>query len=410
MKVLTTTKQMVLELRQLFSGYSSCEIAVAWASKGFEGFDLLLQHRSKIGRMIVGTHFYQTDPEFIQNFITDEKVRFVMQTDGVFHPKVYLFTKDSGEWECLIGSPNFTRGGFERNEEVAVLITSLDAGAETAFLDVRKRIGDWQKLPVMTHEDFAAYREAWKRKQSLLRGLESHYGKSKRGSNSGYHPLKVEVLQMTWSQYFEMVRTEPTRGSHSDSLKGRLHVIRAVRQWFRDEEHFKNIAPSTQQKIAGFVTDDNGFFLWFGSMRGAGKFESAINNKSDRISLALDVIPRNGTVTRDAYLTCIETLGSAFSSGGINVATATRLLAMKRPDYFLCFNNRNKQRLCGEFGIKKSLSYEEYWDLLIEKVINEAPWWHSTEPQQKGDEQDVWRARMAFLDAKFYDGKDMPDS
>jgi phosphatidylserine/phosphatidylglycerophosphate/cardiolipin synthase-like enzyme len=53
--------------------------------------------------------------------------------DSVFHPKTYVFVTAPGDWECLIGSPNFTKGGLNRNHEMAVLITSNDAGARPAL-------------------------------------------------------------------------------------------------------------------------------------------------------------------------------------------------------------------------------------------------------------------------------------
>lgn len=374
MKVLTTKEQLVRQLRRLFNECSSCEIAVAWASKGFEGFELLSQHRSKISRMIVGIHFYQTDPEFIEEFITDERVRFIMSTDGVFHPKVYLFTRKDGEREFVIGRPNFTSGGFQRNEEVAVLITSQDVGAESAIHDVRKGMEMyWQnreKFPVMTGADLAAYREARERKKSLLKALGSQYGKPK--SNGGKHPLKVKVLQMTWPQYFEMVKNEPPHGSHDNSFQGRLEVIRAVQNQFQISSHFEDIEESWRNRIAGIAYDDDGkAFDWFGTMKPARIFKTAIADKYTVISEALDAIPENKPVSNDHYSKFIQRFRVAFPNGGDGVATATRLLAMKMPDYFLCFNDPNKKRLYDEFGFefKKHVDYEQYWDLIIEKVI-----------------------------------------
>ncbi|MCI0541092.1 MAG: phospholipase D family protein [Verrucomicrobiales bacterium] len=113
MKVLTKTAEMSRELVRLIEECSSCQVAVAWASIGFTAFDLLLKHSAKVARMIVGTHFYQTNPQFIEAFYKHPNVRFIMRSDGVFHPKVYLFLKAPGQWECLIGSPNFTQGGFD---------------------------------------------------------------------------------------------------------------------------------------------------------------------------------------------------------------------------------------------------------------------------------------------------------
>lgn len=46
-----------------------------------------------------------------------------MRTDGVFHPKVYLFKNTKNDWCVLTGSSNFTSGGFDVNEEVNVSFT-----------------------------------------------------------------------------------------------------------------------------------------------------------------------------------------------------------------------------------------------------------------------------------------------
>src|SRR5437870_3840781 len=108
MKMLTTTAEVNAELICLIRACSSCQVAVAWASVGFKAFDLLAKNAKKIERMVVGIHFYQTHPDFIETFLTHPNIRFVLNPDGVFHPKVYLFEKSGGEWECVVGSLNFT--------------------------------------------------------------------------------------------------------------------------------------------------------------------------------------------------------------------------------------------------------------------------------------------------------------
>ena len=130
MRVLTTAAEVNAELIRLLRACSSCQVAVAWASVGFKAFDLLAKYATKIERMVVGTHFYQTHPDFIKKFLTYPNVRFVLNPDGVFHPKVYLFEQSSGEWECVVGSPNFTKSGFGPNDEMAVLVTDEDQGAQ----------------------------------------------------------------------------------------------------------------------------------------------------------------------------------------------------------------------------------------------------------------------------------------
>src|SRR5437879_64148 len=121
-------------------------------------------------------------------------------------------------------------------------------------------------------------------------------------------------------------------------------------------------------------------FLWFGSMRGSGYFKQAINNNDQNLSLALDLIPTIGAISREAYLAYIDQFRKAFPKDDTLIATASRLLAIKRPDTFVCLDARNKAALCKAFGIKRSVSYEEYWDSIIQRVNAEAAWWSAPPP------------------------------
>jgi hypothetical protein len=411
MRMLTTASDISGELIRLIRGCSSCQVAVAWASVGFPAFDLLVRNGPKIERMVVGTHFYQTHPEFIETFLHHPGVRFVLNPDGVFHPKVYLFERAEGEWECLAGSPNFTQGGAGTNDEVAVLVSSRDHGAEDALAGVKAAIeGYWQKARRLCRDEFLAYREAWQRKRPVLRSVRGQFGDPERedADDGGRATLEVPILRMTWADYYERVRTEADHDPHDHSLDGRLRVIRAVSRLFAGHRHFKEIELDGRRRIAGLVKEGGVNYLWFGSMRGAGYFKQAIKNNHEGLTHALDAIPPSGAVTRKDYLQYIERYQGAFPDGGAGVATATRLLAMKRPDTFLCLDARNKEGLCDAFGLSRSVGYEKYWDSIIGRVLD-SRWWCSP-PPAAGEEREVWEARAAFLDSLFYDGKNMPAS
>jgi hypothetical protein len=109
-------------------------------------------------------------------------------------------------------------------------------------------------------------------------------------------------------------------------------------------------------------------------MRGAGVFKNLINEHPATLSIALDEMPLDGPVQRGDYGAFIGRYNEAFSERngqpfGHGLATATRLLAMKRPDYFVCFDQANKAGLSGAIGIAiNHHDYDAYWDSIIEQV------------------------------------------
>lgn len=85
--------------------------------------------------IIAGLDFKTTDPQSMHYFIQLQKrvsnLKFYCygdkdenQTGVVFHPKIYLFTKDK-ETTGIVGSTNLTRGGLLTNFEVNVVIKEI---------------------------------------------------------------------------------------------------------------------------------------------------------------------------------------------------------------------------------------------------------------------------------------------
>src|SRR5271155_5004758 len=82
------------------------------------------------------------------------------------------------------------------------------------------------------------------------------------------------------------------------SMDWRWHVIHGVQRLFAAHRHFNEINQTGRQKIAGLVEGDEANYLWFGSMKGAGKFWQAINNNDQNLSQALDLISTAGEISR----------------------------------------------------------------------------------------------------------------
>ena len=137
-------------------------------------------------------------------------------------------------------------------------------------------------------------------------------------------------------------------------------------------------------------------------MKCAGTFAGLINDGHEAFSLALDQIPAEGEVRKEHYDAFIAKYLKAYPNGLDGLGTATRLLAMKRPDVFLCVDAQNKTELSKDIGIVRpdQIDYERYWDEVVLRLMA-SPWWQS--PQPIGStERAVWSARAAMLDAIFY--------
>ena len=91
---------------------------------------------------------------------------------------------------------------------------------------------------------------------------------------------------------------------------------------------------------------------------------------------------------------------------GISLGTASRLLAMKRPDTFVCVDNENSEGLSNFLSIpnimhqKKEIIFDVYWDEVICR-IKDFIWWNEEKPTDK-TERFVWENRAAFFDSLFY--------
>lgn len=237
---------------------------------------------------------------------------------------------------------------------------------------------------------------------ALRRLLASEHGLQNQedtddGSRSG---RAVDLVSLSWPDFFNKVREEQHPG-HPQMMQERLQVLREIRQLFAQKVPFCDLDYAGRRKIAGLIKNANPNFKLFGSMLPARKFKQAVKDNNEGISLALDEIPLEGDISRSQYQRFTDRFLKAYENKGMAVASPSRLLAMKRPDTFICANNQNKERLFPAFRLSPSRNLEEYWDLI--ERIRTCTWWKAP-PPAAGDEREVWKARAAFLDALFFTG------
>lgn len=107
----------------------------------------------------------------------------------------------------------------------------------------------------------------------------------------------------------------------------------------------------------------------FGSMGASGTFTSLLIEAPKGLSDTLDFIPLTGAHTQDDYDRYCKAFIAAFDQNGQigGLPTATSLLAMKRPDAFVCIDLAKRKDLCENFGVSPSTTtLDNYWQRIID--------------------------------------------
>jgi len=412
MQVLIESNAIECALIALMRSHDRYRWAVAWASTGFDAWKTLERHKERISQIVIGTHFHQTHPDAIASLHGERGVRFVTDLSGVFHHKIYLFEKDDGSWSAVIGSANFTNGAFTANDESAVIITSKDPGADTAKLQIDQAIKSaWNKATDRLTPDWLRwYTQMWEQKQERLRELAGRFGrrqnvhkaKSIDETEDGGRPVgDIPLLTMSWSKYLGLVRQEGDGGVIQDRTK----VLESISAIFMANKSFHSMNLDDRNRVAGTIPKNSRLsaadkidWAWFGRMSGMGKYNRTIIESHAEVSKALDCIPLIGTVDREMYEQFVDIFMRLPGTGKGN---ATRLLAMKRPDVFVCVNGKNAKMLKRWLGFRGQIEVQSYWESVIRR-IQQAVWWNAPCPTA-GIGRRVWNHRAAMLDAISYD-------
>lgn len=393
MQLISNGTAFKAHLTRLFAKYPQVSLAVAWASASTDAFKSLVAHKAKVKHAVIGTHFYQTHPDVLDSFVGSAMTKFMLQPAGVFHPKVYCFHDGAGkEFEVIIGSANFTHGAMTVNTELSTLITHKDGQPELLDQTLTFIEMQFKEARTVSREEADNYRKLWKLRQPELKKLEGQYGETK----SGTAPVDRPLMTMDWTQYLSRVKADKIH-----NFQDRLELLSIVRKLFSRTPKFADMNQEERKAVAGMDSNIAKDAKWFGSMMGVGYFQQAINNNNVHLSNALDKIPLTGEVNKAQYDAFIEEYLKAFPNGRDGIGTSSRLLALKRPDYFICVDSKNRNKLTEAFDIRKSgLDYDRYWNEIVGRLID-TPWWRSLPPSDPV-ELEAWQGRAAMLDALFY--------
>lgn len=390
------------ELQNQLKQCDEAWVAIAWATDN-PARKSLLDAKNKLTSLIIGVDFIQTNPDVLNDWCNAKVARVYPPCAGVtFHPKLYLF-REGERGLAIVGSSNFTQGGLATNHEVSLFVEGN--WDEEVFQSLKSQISNWWK-------DGKVISKAWL-DQYRLRWESDRAARSKLSEPFRYvNPIKNAphswLPGLDWSQYVQTVVDAKDK-----KLEMRLKMLAKVQKIFREQDDFQAMTLEERRAIAGlhvpFSRSDLDDFEWgwFGSMTGAGEFYSRINNYQSELSAALACIPLTGGVIKQHYLDFIELYKLAFVDAERKgrVPTASRLLAMKRPDYFVCVNSQNQNGLSADLGYAKTrLSLDNYWDWVVQPILD-SRWWNARRPRRNGPNDwapNLWDCRVAMLDSIYY--------
>jgi HKD family nuclease len=395
---LTTEGAAKKLLLDLVASCDHVDIAVAWAGKN-DIVDALVKNKEKLRHVVVGTHMYQTPPAVLRQLMPLPRTRYMAPDGELFHPKVYLFETGT-RIAAIVGSHNLTRSAFDGPNLEASVALEGDATAPALrdlALFVRKA---WDKAAPIKEDFLFAYEKQYEVNRSKRKDLRTFHALAKPSGGAA----KPSPLSITWAEFERKVLADKYH-----SVDDRIAVLEEAGHLFSANPKYAAMTKDERKAIAGtYGAKETGVkglpWGWFGTMFGQGDFKALVNNAPAKLSDALDEIPLDGTVDEAAYDKFVKLFREAFSKkshvGG--VATASRLLAMKRPDIFVAVNDANRRGLCDAFGVAYStLSLDNYWERIV-IPCQLSPWWIEKRPRRRQAGR-IWDNRAALLDCIYYD-------
>jgi HKD family nuclease len=398
---LLETKSIARKLSALIEKHDRISIAVAWGGMT-EVAETLLAHKAKFEAVLIGLDFCSTDPALIQRLVDVPNAFVTKNRPGCFHPKIFYF-ETGAKAEAIVGSANFTGGGLVSNLEAGVHVRgavndpffgqlrSVLEGYAELYLPITKALADSYRQQAM-----AAAKQPRPKNPVLP------------NDRKNWERVTSPLATMAWQDFVKAARQDVGHGS---KFKNRMKLIRKIQQMFAKSRSFADLSVAEWKGIAGVLgqreAEEAGLddFDWgsFGSMTASGIFAQEIGRQNGAVATALDAIPLRGAVTKAHFDAFAASFTNAFEGAARipRLAPATRLLAMKRPDLFVCVDGDNRAGLAKALSTKPTtLGLDNYWERVIDP-IRQAPWYNA--PRPEGRDMELWDARVAMLDAIYYE-------
>jgi hypothetical protein len=369
-------------LQELLSSPASVDIAMAWIRCGRPLDAILGFAKSNPGklRVLCGVNGFLTEPAALFQIQEVACLKIAYGTSGrKLHSKLFLFRAASAT-TVWVGSANLTESAFSVNREL--VCETVDDGSAVGIFDAY-----WKEFNTPDAD--------WLRKYAALCGqlpTSPSIGLPNLGAPQHRPPGSED-----WKTYVARLRAR--NWERLDWIAGQLPEVTQI-----GLSNWQQLSKTDAEKLLGIAKT----YGALGRLQGAGVVKNIFYEPSwknlltrEKIEAALNVIPPNPSAP--AFEPMIKRAFDLITSlDRVNVATVSRLLAVRHPDRFVSVNKASTAGLSLLSGISQTdLHSSAGYVALIRWVMNQ-PWWSAPDPQ---DETSIyWRQRAALLDILAYSG------
>lgn len=178
------------EIEDALEHARSVDVATAFASEQGLSFGHTKQKLIKLLknggtlRVILDLKLANTDPEFLAHLLSlrakgfqVECQSYTVEADGIFHPKVYIFSLLNGSIRVISGSANWTQQAYTTNVEHGFVIQGdpedIVINAALAFFDALWNSPNAKRIDSSSLD---IYRNYWRRRRGLDRKVRKRSG------------------------------------------------------------------------------------------------------------------------------------------------------------------------------------------------------------------------------------------
>lgn len=394
----------VREFKKNLEFAEQVDIASAWATRSqvLNALVLNAKRRHILVRAIVGTSRNVTEPDALKQLHEIGELRLVSDEYPLFHPKIFVF-RSEGKSLAWIGSANFTKGGFERNEE-------------TIFETVH-----WQPVWKWFTERWRECRETSQADSG--RAIQEYA--DRRNANPPENKVayladpdrfRIDLVKgaKDWAEYVRAInQCDKWWGYHSRNYRGGpFSVLGGERSWSHTiytleraarEGNWSALEPRHIGRLLGKRTKGSaGNWDLLGNLW-AREISMLQNDPGllDDIGQIVYRVAKATEASNDEFLAIVREAIQDIYRPNIKQAAATRLLTLACPDRCVSVNGPSTLGLRAIFpNVRNPGTPDGYCELLME--LYKQPWYKADEPSDP-KEKKIWSMRAALIDCFAYD-------